>query len=193
MRATTTAIWILATGLLGAALGACGEGADSPDGTSAAPAAAHVHEPDCLFELHELSEDRGGGRIEVWRCDPTALLPAAPAEISLGEIGPFTNGDLAFHQQHGHRLMAWSPLGGGRLMTEDSAMGRVADEIAAAQGVDRAAVAVAFLLAHPAGIVPVMGTNSLARIARLSDALTVTLDRQTWYRLYEAALGTEVP
>ena len=67
------------------------------------------------------------------------------------------------------------------------------DEIAAEAGVDRSAVAVAFLLAHPAQLLPVMGTNNLERIAQISDALKVSLDRETWYRLYEAALGTEVP
>ena len=114
-------------------------------------------------------------------------------EISLAEPRSLTNGDLAFHQRHGHRVMAWSPLGGGKLMTERSAPGVLGDEIAAACGVDRAAVALAFLLAHPAGIVPVAGTNSLDRIARLSDAMKVQLDREDWFRLYTAALGQEVP
>ncbi len=66
------------------------------------------------------------------------------------------------------------------------------DAIAAEQGVDRAAVAVAFLLAHPAKILPVMGTNNLSRIAAISDALNVQIDRQSWFQLYEAALGREV-
>jgi predicted oxidoreductase len=59
--------------------------------------------------------------------------------------------------------------------------------------VDRAAVAVAWLLAHPVGILPVMGTNTISRIAKFSDALRVELDRQTWFELYEAANGYEVP
>ena len=113
-------------------------------------------------------------------------------EISLKEIAPFTNGDLAFHQRHGHRLMAWSPLGGGDLMGGNSAVAAVMDRLAAQTGVDRAAVAVAFLLAHPAGILPVLGTNNLSRIATISDALEVRLDRQDWFELYEAALGREV-
>ena len=113
-------------------------------------------------------------------------------EISLSEISSFTNGDIAFHQRQGHAMMAWSPLGGGALMTEDSAVASVMDNIAGAAGVDRAAVAVAFLLAHPAHILPVMGTNNIDRIARLSDAFKVKLDRQNWYRLYEAAHGQEV-
>jgi predicted oxidoreductase len=78
-------------------------------------------------------------------------------------------------------------------MTGRSEAARKADELAAHHGVDRAAIAVAFLLAHPANILPVMGTNTLARIATFSDALKVQLDRESWYQLYTAALGHEVP
>jgi predicted oxidoreductase len=66
-------------------------------------------------------------------------------------------------------------------------------KIAAENGVDNAAVAVAWLLAHPANIMPVMGTNNINRIKSLSDALKVNMDRETWFELYTAALGTEVP
>jgi predicted oxidoreductase len=38
-----------------------------------------------------------------------------------------------------------------------------------------------------------MGTNDPVRIARLGEAARVTLDRQTWFELYTAALGHEVP
>ena len=113
-------------------------------------------------------------------------------EISLKEVAPFTNGDLAFHQQRGHRLMAWSPLGGGDLMGKNSIVASVIKRLAKQNGVDRAAVAVAFLLAHPAGILPVLGTNTLSRISTISDAITVRLGRQDWFELYEAALGREV-
>ena len=61
------------------------------------------------------------------------------------------------------------------------------------QGVAPDAVAVAFLLKHPAKIVPVMGTNNLQRIKQLSDALRVTLDTQTWFEIYSTAKGHEVP
>lgn len=113
-------------------------------------------------------------------------------EISLSEINPFTNGDLAFHQRHGQPLMAWSPLGGGGLMTGNDKLHAVMDELANANGVDRAAIATAFLLAHPANIIPVMGTNNLDRIKKIGNAAKVSLDRPTWFRLYEAALGHEV-
>ena len=114
-------------------------------------------------------------------------------EISLSEISPFTNGDIAFHQKNGQPMMAWSPLGGGGLMTQDSDLATRMDKIAAEFGVDRAAVAVAFLLRHPAKILPVLGTNNLGRIKTISDAMKVSLSREAWFTLYEAALGKEVP
>ena len=122
----------------------------------------------------------------------TNKLVTNQIELSLAEISPFTNGDLAFHQRLGTHLMAWSPLGGGSLMTGTGAASKALDKVAADQGVDRAAVAVAFLLAHPAKILPVMGTNNIDRIKGISDALKVNMDRQTWFLLYEAALGREV-
>lgn len=129
---------------------------------------------------------------ELLQSAMTNKLVTNQIEISLAEISPFTNGDLAFHQRLGTHLMAWSPLGGGSLMTGDGAVAQAMDKIAGDQGVDRAAVAVAFLLAHPAKILPVMGTNNIDRIKNISDALKVKMDRQTWYQLYEAALGHEV-
>ena len=53
-------------------------------------------------------------------------------------------------------------------------------------------MAVAWLLAHPVRVLPVLGTNNLDRIGRISDALKVTLDREDWYEIYTAALGREV-
>lgn len=114
-------------------------------------------------------------------------------EISLSEVSPFTNGDIAFHQKNGDVMMAWSPLGGGSLMTGDGPVAELMDKLAAEAGVDRAAVAVAFLLRHPSKILPVLGTNNLDRIRAISDALKVDLSRQDWFALYQAALGKEVP
>jgi predicted oxidoreductase len=39
---------------------------------------------------------------------------------------------------------------------------------------------------------PVLGTNTLSRIAQISDALKIEMDRQTWFELYTLALGHEV-
>ena len=169
-----------------------------------------VHRPDPFMDHHETGAaldalvDAGKVRavgVSNFRPWDWNLLQSAmrhpfvtnQIELSLKHIAPFTNGDLAFHQQHGHVVMAWSPLGGGDLMTASNELTHRLDSIATRCGVDRAAVATAFLLAHPAKITPVLGTNNLDRISSISAAETVQLDRQDWFSLYEAALGSEVP
>ena len=169
-----------------------------------------IHRPDPLMDHHEtgaaLDALVDAGKVRAvgvsnfkpwdWNLLQSAMrhpLVTNQIELSLKHIQPFTNGDLAFHQQHGHVVMAWSPLGGGDLMTASNELTHRLDSIATRCGVDRAAVATAFLLAHPAKITPVLGTNNLDRISAISAAETVRLDRQDWFSLYEAALGSEVP
>ena len=113
-------------------------------------------------------------------------------EMSLAATDAFTNGDLAFHQEEKTTVMAWSPLGGGKLMSNNGLLGKALAKIAANQNVDMAAVAVAWILAHPAKICPVMGTNNLDRIAKISDAMKVKMDRETWFELYTASFNDGV-
>jgi predicted oxidoreductase len=117
-------------------------------------------------------------------------------EISLLAQHTFLDGSLSQCQQHKIRPMAWSPLAGGSLFGDHEAAVRLRPalaRIAQAHGTDIDAVAIAWLLAHPAGIVPVVGTNNLERMARLGDALKIKLDRETWYELWTLAAGKEVP
>ena len=130
--------------------------------------------------------------FELLQSAMKAPLATNQIEINLGATAPLTNGDVAFHQRLMHPLMVWSPLGGGALIGAGGEIGALMDEIAADSGVDRSAVAVAWLLAHPAKLFPVLGTNNLDRIGRISDALKVKMDRITWFRLYQSALGKEI-
>lgn len=168
-----------------------------------------IHRPDPMMDAAETGEAldaliesgkigaAGVSNFRPWDWDllqsaMTNTLVTNQIELSLVARESFTNGDLAHAQQQKIAPMAWSPLGGGSLMTESSAATAKIDEMAIAQGVDRAAVAVAWLLAHPSRILPVMGTNTLSRIATFADAFKVEMDRQTWFELYEAANGQEV-
>ena len=169
-----------------------------------------VHRPDPMMDHHEtgaaLDEVGNSGKVRTvgvsnFKLHDWTLLQSAmktplitnQIELSLAAHQGFTNGDVAYLQERNIPIMAWSPLAGGSLMTGagdiQSAMGKVAAE----NGVDNGAVAVAWLLAHPANIMPVMGTNNINRIKSLSDALKVKMDRETWFELYTAALGQEVP
>lgn len=114
-------------------------------------------------------------------------------EISLTAHDSFTNGDIAFLQERAIPPMAWSPLGGGSLFNgENKELTQLMEKLSKEYSVDTSSIAIAWLLAHPAQILPILGTNNLSRLSKMSDADKVTLDRQTWFELYTAARGEEV-
>ena len=172
-----------------------------------------IHRPDPLMDHQETGaaldalvvegKVRGVGvsNFRSWDWDllqsaMTTQLCTNQIELSLLARDAFTNGDLAHLQKLGVAPMAWSPLGGGALFGEGDAAMRLRphlDRHAKAHGVGTDAVAVAWLLAHPARILPVLGTNSLERIARIGDAAKLTLSREDWFELWTAAAGQEVP
>jgi predicted oxidoreductase len=172
-----------------------------------------IHRPDPLMDHHEtgavldalVTEGKvrtvGVSNFRPWDWDllqsaMTTQLCTNQIELSLLAREAFTNGDLAHLQKLGVAPMAWSPLGGGALFGQGDAAMRLRPHLerhAKAHGVGADAVAVAWLLAHPARILPVMGTNSPERIARLGDAAKVTLTREDWFELWTAAAGQEVP
>ncbi len=120
-------------------------------------------------------------------------LTANQIELSVLEHNALSNGDVAFHQRLGTPLMAWSPLAGGRLFEDAHAdVLSVLADIGAKQGKAADAVAIAWLLSHPANILPVLGTNNLQRIKSLTDCTDITLSREEWFKIYTAALGHEV-
>lgn len=114
-------------------------------------------------------------------------------EISLTASDALTNGDLAYLQERDIPAMAWSPLGGGTLFDPENAvlLSRL-QALGTTHGTDVAAIAYAWLLAHPAGIVPIVGTNSLKRIKMIGSAGDIQMDRETWFDLYSLGKGHEV-
>jgi predicted oxidoreductase len=169
-----------------------------------------IHRPDPLMDHHEtgaaLDEVIASGKVRSvgvsnfrpydWELLQSAMknkLVTNQIELSVLAHDSFVNGDVAFHQRIGTPLMAWSPLAGGALFSGDHPdVMSVLSNVASQNNVDETAVAIAWLLAHPSRILPVIGTNSLERIKGMSAALDVKMDRQTWYEIYTAALGREV-
>ncbi|WP_320822403.1 aldo/keto reductase [Reinekea sp.] len=108
----------------------------------------------------------------------------------------FLNGDLSNIQTDGLVPLAWSPLAGGRLFGTEAAAQRVRPllaKLAAEQNTRVDLVAFAWLLKHPAHILPVVGTNQVTRIQGLAEALAIEIDRETWFEIWIAASGNELP
>ena len=169
-----------------------------------------IHRPDPLMDHHEtgatLDELVASGKVRSvgvsnfrpWDCEllqsaMTTRLATNQIEISVLAHSAFTNGDIAFLQRHGIPPMAWSPLAGGALFApENKAIHDSLAAIAARYDSDVTTLVVAWLMAHPSRIMPVMGTNSLERIAHFGGAAGIHIDRQTWYEIYTTVLGHEV-
>ncbi len=71
-------------------------------------------------------------------------------------------------------------------------LNRVIDEIAARYGVKNTAIAIAWLLRHPAHMQPIVGTTNAQRVKDIAKASDVHLSRQEWYDIYLAA-GNKLP
>jgi predicted oxidoreductase len=107
-------------------------------------------------------------------------------------------GILDYCRLHDITIQPWSPLqagffGGVILDHPDySDLNIVLRRIADEQGVTPDAVAIAWLLRHPAGMQPILGTMTPGRITAQAYATDVSLSREDWYELYRAA-GNKLP
>ena len=161
----------------------------------------------CLDELVKIGKIRAAGTSNFmphdWnllQANMTTPLVTNQLEISLLAREAFLDGTLAQAQQVKAPPMAWSPLGGGALFIdgenddEGSAwrLRPALHRIAVHYGVQIDAVAIAWLLAHPARILPVLGTTKISRIAKLGEAFKVDMTREMWFELLELAQGHEV-
>lgn len=170
-----------------------------------------LHRPDPLMDAEETGKALdaliesgkvkaiGVSNFKPWDIDllqscTKNKLVSNQIEISLSQNNAMTNGDLAYLQQHKIPPMAWSPLGGGELFKHsNSPLNQKLNKLAKDFGVQPAAIAIAWLLKHPAQILPIMGSNHIQRIKKFSEAINLELCREDWFELLQAATGNEVP
>jgi predicted oxidoreductase len=117
-------------------------------------------------------------------------------ELSAAHLHALWDGTLDRCLRDGVTPMAWSPLAGGRLASGDDVppdLVAALDRLAEREGVDRATVATAFVLAHPSRPVTVVGTQRPDRLRALAAATGVHLDRADVYGIVQASLGQALP
>ena len=133
--------------------------------------------------------------LQSWVDQP---LVTNQIEISPLHLTPFDDGSLDFMLEKRLRPMAWSPLGGGDLFNpKNERSARIAEALLAvgqAHGETRLdTLAYAWLLAHPAGIMPIVGSGRLDRIQNAVDALNIPFSDPEWLSVYTAAQGEPLP
>lgn len=176
-----------------------------------------IHRPDFLGDPAEIAgafeKLRMAGKVREFGVSNflpsqlAALQKACPmplvvnqVAIHLARLDPFHDGTLDQCLAECVTPMAWSPLAGGHLVGDSpSGEARLAairgevDAIAKARGESAGVIALAWLLKHPAGIVPIVGSTRPDRIADAARADSLDLTREEWYRLMQAASGGHLP
>jgi predicted oxidoreductase len=111
------------------------------------------------------SIDRDGGILDYCRLHDITIQPWSPFQYGFFE-GAFLD-NPKFPELNG-----------------------VMDRIAQEKGVSNSAIAIAWLLRHPANMQPIIGSMNPERIGAIAKAAEVTLTRPEWYEIYRAAGNT---
>jgi predicted oxidoreductase len=181
-----------------------------------------LHRPDVLMDPHDIAAafDQlvSSGKVRyvgVSNFVPSHLsmlqahvkqkLVVNQVEIHLGRLDCFVDGTLDQCIERNITPLSWSPLGGGWLGAgrtpspgdANYPVRRIVvaelDELAKQYGVSRTAISLAWLLKHPAKIVPIVGSTSIDNIKDATTADRIELTREQWYKVYLAARGKALP
>jgi predicted oxidoreductase len=111
-------------------------------------------------------------------------------EISVTHHAPLFDGTLDVLMKHRVCAMAWSPLGGGKLVKEGN---QQLFNKATKYGATPSQLSLAWLLRHPSNIFPVLGTTKPERITEAAKAIDIKMDMQDWFEMLLVVQGKEMP
>ncbi|MEP9400807.1 aldo/keto reductase [Sphingomonas silueang] len=120
------------------------------------------------------------------------LLSTQP-EFSPLHAAPLFDGTLDQAMARDMAVLAWSPLGGGRLADPAHPAAALLAGQGARFGVDATAAALSWAMVHPARVIPIVGSQNPGRIAAATDAYRVEWTRAEWYAVLQAGMGTRLP
>ena len=166
----------------------------------------HREDPCIDFEstakaLTELKQEGKIGEMGVSNFDPhkfNGLNKAVNGQLVTNQIewNPvcfehFNSGMMDDLTASGIHPMIWSPLAGGRMFDASDSLCAAAMKtiniIAEKHDVDPSAIIYAWIMYHPAGAVPISGSNRLDRLDTAIKALDIRLEHYEWYEIYKAS------
>lgn len=169
-----------------------------------------IHRPDILMSVEEIADTistlKGAGKIKTFgvsnfTTSQVALLHKCipiehhQVEISVTKLNAFDDGILDQCQTLNTEAQSWSPMGNGLFTEQHEKNKRIlntASDLANNYNCSQNQILLAFLYAHPAGIVPVIGTTKFERIEEAKRAIDIKLSREDFYKLWSASTGKEV-
>ncbi len=124
------------------------------------------------------------------------FLVTNQVEISVNETKAFYDGSLEQMMMKKLRPMAYSVM--GNYFSEPNSeqnlrIKEVLEKLCEKYNAEENQLLLAYLLKHPARIIPVVGTSQVENIKKFKESLKINLEREDWFKILEASAGKRVP
>ncbi len=169
-----------------------------------------LHRPSPLMQADEIAEAveklKSEGKIidfglSNFTSSQTELI-RSKTEVSFNQVQfsathyeAMTDGSLDYMQTHGIRPLSWNPL--GTVFREDTKKTRrlkkLLSELVQKYSFGSDTLLLAWILKHPAGVIPIAGTVNIARIQSLMKAAELEMDKEDWFAIWTESMGDDVP
>nr|WP_199000227.1 aldo/keto reductase [Flavobacterium sp. ASV13] len=168
-----------------------------------------LHRPSPLMQADEIAEAveklKGEGKIidfglSNFTSSQTELI-RQKTEVSYNQVQfsatnyePMVDGSFDYMQTHGIRPLSWNPL--GTVFREDTKKTRrlkkLLAELVQKYGFGSDTLLLAWILKHPAAVIPIAGTVNIARIQSLMRAVELEMDKEDWFAIWTESMGDDV-
>ncbi|WP_264525592.1 MULTISPECIES: aldo/keto reductase [unclassified Flavobacterium] len=168
-----------------------------------------LHRPSPLMQADEIAEAveklKSEGKIidfglSNFTSSQTELI-RQKTEVSYNQVQfsatnfePMVDGSFDYMQTHGIRPLSWNPL--GTVFREDTKKTRrlkkLMVELVKKYGFGSDTLLLAWILKHPAKVIPIAGTVNVARIQSLMKAVELEMDKEDWFAIWTESMGDDV-
>ncbi|CAA9196359.1 aldo/keto reductase [Flavobacterium collinsii] len=168
-----------------------------------------LHRPSPLMQADEIAEAverlKSEGKIidfglSNFTSSQTELI-RQKTEVSYNQVQfsatnfePMVDGSFDYMQTHGIRPLSWNPL--GTVFREDTKKTRrlkkLLSDLVKKYGFGSDTLLLAWILKHPAKVIPIAGTVNVARIQSLMKAVELEMDKEDWFAIWTESMGDDV-
>ncbi|BFM42642.1 aldo/keto reductase [Flavobacterium sp. CFS9] len=168
-----------------------------------------LHRPSPLMQADEIAEAveklKSEGKIidfglSNFTSSQTELI-RQKTEVSYNQVQfsatnfePMVDGSFDYMQTHGIRPLSWNPL--GTVFREDTKKTRrlkkLFSDLVKKYGFGSDTLLLAWILKHPANVIPIAGTVNIARIQSLMKAVELEMDKEDWFAIWTESMGDDV-
>ena len=116
-------------------------------------------------------------------------------EFSATHIEPMLDGSLDYMMVNNIKPMAWSPIGSIFKEHNDQThrLKLLLSDLVAKYGVTADVILLAWIMQHPAGVIPVSGSINPERLKNQMKAVNLKLELQDWFAIWTESIGNKVP